>query len=351
MKICFNVSAMESGGAERVVSTLSNELVKKGHNVSIVMVSAIECRSYYKLDSKVELIALCEGFKSTPNPIKRVQILKKRLLMQKPDVVIAFLPHICVYTWLACKDIDVPYILSERNDPNTYSLIYKILIRKAFEAASGCVFQTHDAMEWYRKEKKFSDRIIFNSVGLTYIPTIGSNKEKKKSVLFVGRFDAQKNYEMLLKSFKKFLIDYPEYILDVYGDGPERENFFSILHELKLNNHVCYHGKSNTWHRDEFSAGLYVSTSDFEGMSNSLEEAAALGIPCVATDCPIGGSAELAKIFDNILLCKVKDENSFVQKMKEAVSIPCYFNGVNSKISREVIVNEWLNLINDIRRK
>lgn len=348
MRICFAVSAMESGGAERVVSTLSAELIKKGHQVTIMMVSSTKTTSYYALDENVNLIALCEGKKKASNPIKRVSALRRYFNENKPDVVVAFLPHICIYTWLALKNTDIPYILSERNDPNQYSIIYKLLIQKAFKDANACVFQTHDALAWYRKHPKETDRVIFNSVGLTFVPEIKSNLVKKKTVLFVGRLDSQKNYKMLLNAFKMFLDIHQNYILDVYGDGPKKENFLSMVNVLGIQKNVRYHGKSRTWHKDEYDAGIYVSTSDYEGMSNSLEEAAALGIPCVATNCPIGGSAELATAFNNIILTKVNDEFDFLQGMEKAIDMKSCFEGVNIKVDKKTIVEEWLSLINTV---
>ena len=342
---------MESGGAERVVSTLSDELTKKGHKVVIVMVSAIERRSYYRLNSNVELIPLCEGMRKASNLVRRVSMLKNVLKEKKTDVVVAFLPHVCVYTWLALRNTNIPYILSERNDPNQYSKIYQFLIKQAFNKANACVFQTHDALSWYRNIPKDTDRVIFNIVGLTFVPEKMSNCKKKESVLFVGRLDQQKNYDLLLRTFKRFRELYPGYILDVYGDGPEKERFLSLISELGLQKHVKYHGKSTTWHMDEYNAGMYVSTSDYEGMSNSLEEAATLGIPCVATDCPIGGSAELAGVFNNIILCKVGDEDEFLNGMISAANMNCYFETINSRVSKDTIINEWLDLLSSVGKR
>ena len=348
MHICFTVSAMQCGGAEKVVSTLSNEFSGLGHTVSIIMVSENKDDTYYQLNLNVNLYALCKGSESRVNPVNRIKLLRKKILDIKPDIVIAFLPHICVYTWLALKDTCVPYITSERNDPNTYSLVYKVLIRNAFSDADGCVFQTHDALRWYRKKNKLTDRIIPNIVGLTYQPELHSNITKKRNVVFVGRLDEQKNFSMLLKAFSLFIINHPEYTLDVYGDGPEKDTFFSLANELGLLDFIRYHGRSSNWHMDEYNAGLYVSTSDYEGMSNSLLEAATLGIPCVATDCPIGGSKELSFFFHNILLSPVRDEQLFATQMEKALSMDVCFDGINENVSKPVIVKQWLALISQI---
>ena len=348
MHICFTVSAMQTGGAERVVSTLSNELAVLGHKVTIIMVSVSQKESVYKLNENVELFALCEGYKNRVFPTKRVRILQRKVLDIKPDIVIAFLPHICVYTWAALKNTNVPFIVSERNDPNQYSKVYKLLIKQAFNKANGCVFQTHDELNWYRKKPRITDRVIFNVVGLTYTPEINENINKKQNVIFVGRIDAQKNYQLLLKAFSIFLDQHTGFVLDIYGDGPEKETFLSLASEMNLMDNIRYHGRSLTWHRDEFNAGMFVSTSDYEGMSNSLEEAATLGIPCVATDCPIGGSRELANVFDNIMLSPVGDAQLFANQMEKAFAMNVSFNGINEKVSKAVVVGQWLSLIEQL---
>ena len=351
MHICFTVSAMNTGGAERVVSTLCNELSSRGHHVSIVMASVNKKESFYDLANQIELFALCEGYAKKVSPFKRVELLRKKYEELKPDIVISFLPHICVYTWLSLRNGNIPYILSERNDPNQYSVLYKALIKKAFKAAHGCVFQTHDAIKWYRKNAKGTDRVIFNAVGLTSVPPVGMLIKRKKSVLFVGRIDEQKNYKMLLEAYKLFLEYNDEYVLDIYGDCPQEKIFFEYARKLGVEDKIHHHGKSSTWHKDEYNAGLFVSTSNYEGMSNSLQEAAALGIPCVATDCPIGGSKELSGIFDNIILSPVNDPKNFCRNMRSMVTDKTVFKGVNALVTKENITDKWIELIDVVMEK
>lgn len=351
MHICFTVSAMNCGGAERVVSTLSNELSERGHQVSIMMASANKKESFYDLTQQIELFALCEGYSKKVNPLKRIELLRKKYEELQPDIVISFLPHICVYTWLSLRNGKIPYILSERNDPNQYSILYKALIKKAFKTANGCVFQTHDAIKWYRKNAKDTDRVIFNAVGLTSVPPVDKLIERKKSVLFVGRIDEQKNYKMLLEAYKLFLEDNNEYVLDIYGDCPQEKIFYEYARKLGVEDKIHHHGKSSTWHKNEYNAGLFVSTSNYEGMSNSLQEAAALGIPCVATDCPIGGSKELSGIFNNIILSPMNDPKIFSRNMQSMLTDKTVFKGVNKLVMKDHITDKWIELIDVVMRR
>ena len=56
------------------------------------------------------------------------------------------------------------------------------------------------------------------------------------------------------------------------------------------------------------NAMVYVSSSDFEGMSNTMLEAMAMGVPTIATDCPIGGAKTVIKNGENGILTPVGNE-------------------------------------------
>ena len=350
MKIIFNVSAMQSGGAERVVSLLSAELAKRGHDVTILMVSTNQNDSFYKVDSNVSLVPLLNKETISSRFFERVKLIRQYCLSVSPDVVIAFLPHVCIYTFYALKKTGIPIILSERNDPNQYSPLYKMLLKSAFAKSDGCVFQTHDCLKWYRRRgQKASDRIIFNPVNLPFVPPAYLGAERKKSVLFVGRLDKQKNYDLGLRAFACFRKAHSDFSFDVYGDGPEKKNFFDLAHKLGLMDCLRYHGSAPDWQEREYNAALFISPSLFEGMPNSLLEAAALNIPCVATDCPIGGSKELSRLFDNIYLVNNKcSERLFCAKMEEALLLSKPKTVINNRLSLSFIVDQWIGLIESV---
>ena len=139
MRICFVCDTMESGGAERVIATLSNGFVTRGHDVTILMLSHEANSSFYSLDHRIKLLNLPEKQKAF---LKKAKNLKRAILANKPDIVISFLSYVCIYTWWALRRTKIPYVVSERNDPNQRGKIKQYLLNKSFNRASGCVFQT-----------------------------------------------------------------------------------------------------------------------------------------------------------------------------------------------------------------
>jgi len=107
----------------------------------------------------------------------------------------------------------------------------------------------------------------------------------------VGRLDKVKNYEMLLKAMPLKSSEFP-YKLILIGDGPERANLEVFVTTHRLPNVEFLGEKQNI--RDYLQVfDLFVLPSLAEGMSNTILEAMATGIPIVATR--VGGTPEIVE--------------------------------------------------------
>ena len=96
---------------------------------------------------------------------------------------------------------------------------------------------------------------------------------------------------------------------------------------------------------------MFVLTSDYEGVSNSLMEALAMGIPVIATDCPIGGSRTCIKDGYNGLLISVGDADGLCHamlKLSENSELSEYISNNAIKIRKEnnaeIIARKIINL-------
>lgn len=341
MKIVFACDTMGSGGAERVISILANSFVNKEHDVCILMIGSDASGSFYSLDNRIKLIKLEHSKNGFFNKAKE---LKHTLLNIKPDIVISFLSYVCIYTWWALKGTNIPYIVSERNDPNQRSKIKQFLLNKSFRKAAGCVFQTEDALNWYKCVSIDNSIVIHNPVNLDYYPE--GLPETKKQILYVGRLNEQKNCSMLIEAFKIFELKHPGYMLKMYGNGPLESELKKQVEESRLNNKVFIAPSSKTWQKDECCSSMFVLGSKFEGMPNVLAEALCLGIPCVSTDCTIGGPKELKKFFYDRLILSMSDSASdFALAMEQCLNISHKEVVVPKELSDRFISEKWLSFI------
>lgn len=344
MRIMFVCDTMGSGGAERVISILSNSFVNKGHDISILMIGSDAAEPFYLMNDKIKLLYLS---KETLGFFKKVKRIKKIIVVNKPDVVVSFLSYVCIYVWWALRHTRIQYIVSERNDPNQRGRLKQYLLDKSFKRASGCVFQTEDALNWYSNVSKDKSVIIHNPVSLDYCPD--KIPEIKKQILYVGRLNEQKNCSMLIEAFKLFEQKHPGYIFKMYGNGPLESELKKQVAENHLEDKVFITPSSKTWQKDECGSSMFVLGSKFEGMPNVLAEALSLGIPSVSTDCTIGGPKELKKIFPNLLvLSKDNSPSNFANAMEEALIIKRLVPEIPEELKEENIVNKWLGFIDKV---
>src|SRR5699024_2810623 len=97
--------------------------------------------------------------------------------------------------------------------------------------------------------------------------------------------------------------------------GPLKKELIDYTRELKIDDKVHLKGKVPNIQKCIKDSTVFVLSSDYEGMPNALIEAMTLGIPCVATDTPSGGPAEVIKNGYNGYLVPIKNVN----ELKDAI--------------------------------
>jgi glycosyltransferase involved in cell wall biosynthesis len=138
-----------------------------------------------------------------------------------------------------------------------------------------------------------------------------------KWVLYAGRLNQQKNPILLLRAFKRVRDDICCKLV-MAGDGPLRREVNDAIAALDLSDDVISLG----WVDNPFPlmsrATVFVLSSDYEGSSNALLQAMALGCPVIATDSP-GGSREALLNGEAGILVPPRDENALASAIKEVM--------------------------------
>lgn len=316
-KISFVITDMSSGGAERVMSLLANYFCEKGIETQIIAIKSD--RKVYPLDEQIDF-----HFIGAPRNLLKRLVHRIKTINQETadsDVIISFLWHCNVCTLLANLLNNRTIIISERSDPSSEMRglfkHFKWFRNIVYHRANKIVFQTQDARDYYNGSLKEKGIVIPNPL----TPGLPSPlQEHRKELIAAGRLTAQKNMPMMVKAFSKVHNYFPDYKLTIYGEGEERENIEDIIRSLHLESSVSMPGFCNNLLDEVIKAKLFLSSSDFEGISNSIIEALALGIPVVATDCPVGGSKQFVSSDYNGALVPMKDENAFAKAIINILS-------------------------------
>lgn len=352
-RVLFTCDTMDSGGAEKVISVLANQMAVSGIKVRIIGVA--DCRepnSFYELNQDVIYDNLRKRNGKKLSHLNRSLALRRKIKEIQPDVVISFLPNANIYTWLSLVGLSIPHIVSERNNPyvDPKEKVIRLFKKLSFFFADRCVFQTNDAKNYYSKYINDKSVIIKNPITLKWIPS-NNVANRSKTVLAVGRLTEQKNYKCLIDAFNIFNKSLDNsYILKIYGDGPLKTELESYCQSKELTQYVIFAGNDENWHEKEFNDSIYVLSSNYEGMPNALAEAMALGIPSISTDCPTYGSKELIEDGVNGMLVPINNPEELSRKMIELINKKDDFFYQNTRkmiedYSPEKITNLWIRTI------
>lgn len=321
MKILFYINQIYEGGAERVITQLASSFADLGHDS--ILVTSFEHSGEYSFSENVRRLSL-EGEELKQSRIKRnvsrVHKLRKINKAEKPDIVLSFMQEPNFRALIASIGLPCKNVVSVRNDPvreyagKLGSFVGKVLMPLL---ADGCVFQTKQASEWFPVRLREKSSVIPNEVAHVFFETERSDKEAYWVAM--GRLAPQKNYPMMIKAFVEVVKRHPEQKLKIYGAGPQRAELENLISNLGLSSNVFLCGQTHDVPSALSDAIGFLMTSDYEGMPNALMEAMAMGLPCIATDCPCGGPAELIVDGENGFLVATGDETALSNRVKALV--------------------------------
>lgn len=349
MKICFIIPCMTGGGAERVIANLANRLDEMGHEVRIMMTSSDDVA--YQLNENVFVFNL--GYRTNGSLIgrlRRITSMRGYFKKNKDMVFVSMETATNMFAIIASLFLPLHLIISERNDPNQYG--HKALRDFWYRFAKKMVFQTEDAARCYSRRLQRVGKVIPNPICEENI--VSYSGERRKRFVVVGRLEPQKNHKLLLEAYKEVADKYKDYDLFLYGKGWLEQELSNLTDSLGLTGRVHFEGFCSDVQDQIKDATAYVLSSDYEGISNSLLEAMAMGLPVISTDCPIGGSRMLIIHMKNGLLIPVGDKQALADAMcymvenpEQAKRMSDEAQKVKDRFSIQRITEEWLQYMKE----
>lgn len=317
MHIAMLIGALTKGGAERVLVNLADYFAEKGYRVT--MVTQYKKENEYPLNEKVNRIIsdITEeetGKSRLLNFVRRFFKLRNIWKRERPDVILSFIGKNNMMAILTSRFLDIPVAVSVRAEPSEeyYTPFLRRMAKCLFAQASGVILQTGRCFDFFPEKVRKKAVLLKNPIDRSFFRERYQG-ERDKTIVAVGRVDANKNHEMLIRAFARIAEEFSDYRLIIYGEGELRPKLLTLIEELTMTDRILMPGSVNNVADVIYKSEIFVLPSNTEGAPNTLMEAMAMGLCVVATDCPCGGPADLIENGYNGILTPVMNE----EKMKE----------------------------------
>ena len=344
--LIFVSNSLSRGGAERVIVNIANHFATSKYDVHLV--SRHDDKSY-ETASSIKLHYITEQ-----STFRYIRILRKLINATNPKAVISFQHTINFCTILASLPLrGMRVVVSERNDPSKarHLLLRNILRFMLYPFASTLVCQTDDAKFYFPKYIQRKSVVILNPLTPNLPQKSISVEQREKRVVNFCRLHPAKNIPLLLEAFKMFERLHPDYKLQIFGNGDEKEYLMQLVEDMQMQQMVEIHPACQDIHARVINAAMFVSSSNYEGLSNSMLEAMAMGLPTICTDCPCGGARMMIKDGVNGLLTSVGDAAKLCEAMCRVVDNPSLAKTMSTnamKLREQLdirqIAKQWENL-------
>lgn len=329
------------GGAERVITDKANFLANAGHQLLLVSYEQGQHPLPYELHPSVGYKDLdCRFFTlskySLPLHVYHFFRLRNKFRKALRSTVEDFKPDVVVLAsdWqtlmgAVVKSVNPIPVIAEFH--NTYAHImrkvessenwlrkvvtqfyYRQTISNLRKCLKLVVLTEIDAQNWRRHFDKVC--VIPNPV-TQYPEVIDDIPKDNGRIIFVGRFNHEKRIDRLITAFSMIADRCPDWHVDIFGDGNEKENLLRQIDECGLVNRVVIHEPTKAIYDEYKRSEMLVLCSEHEASPLVLVEAMACGVPCVSLDCPTGPRA-IIKDGETGLLAKDGDVNDLASKIE-----------------------------------
>lgn len=290
-RILLVAPTISGGGAERVVSVLSSALAEIGYQVILVLYKRYE--NEYALSDKVNVFILP---KRNSGEITLFYFIRKfyafRKIIQKtaPDVLIPFLPYQVEQSFLASRGLNIPMVVTVRNNPQFDTPNEKMRRRRDWIAkhTEAIFVQNEEQKAYFDAKTQKKCFVVPNPISRDILDSNYRPSGSIKRFVTMGRLEEQKNHKLLISAFAEVLKVQSDLILDIYGSGTLKDILQQQIDDLGVGDNVRLCGRTENVTETLMKYDAFVMSSNYEGMPNALMEAMGVGLACISTDCPMG---------------------------------------------------------------
>lgn len=362
------------GGIEKSVVSLANMLCDN-YKVEIACCYKLYNEPAFSLDKRVKVKYLLKDLKPNRDEFKTalkkkniINILKEgfksiKILHERKSKMIEYIQNTKADVIVSTRDIFNEW-LGEHGKKNTLKIGWEHNhYHNDFKYARGVVRSVYNLdyfvlvsnslKDYYEKKlTKSKCKCLYIPNTIDKIPPRKSTLEEKR-LICVGRLSEEKGHMDLLKIFALLIKDFPEWQLDIIGDGNEREKLEEFIKKHSISEKVILHGFRDKDYINKMlqKSSIYIMTSYTESFGIVLIEAMSHGVPCVAFDSA-EGAKELIDSGMNGYLIKHRSFSAMIKKLSDLMEqrdtrlkIGEAARKKAKQYTVEIVKEDWINLI------
>ncbi len=354
ISILFILPDLETGGAERIVTTIANHLPRSTFEPKIMLLRK-EGGYLEFLKDDVEVIDL-----KTPRIRHSLLPILKEIRKRKPDIVFSGFGEVNAYLALFIKFFPkIKFIARETNVVSKHVNRKEIrFFYKFYNNYDKIICQSddmqNDLIENFRikKEKlvKINNPVDFEFINekLAISEKPETFKDDFKNIVAIGNLSSRKGFDNLLKVFSHLKNE--KILLHILGDGKDKDLLHQMKNDLELEN-VIFHGQQKNPYQFLKFADLFILSSRYEGFPNALLEAGACGTYSLANNCP-GGITEIIQPGINGEIFNIENHEEFANNilriLRDNHDSEAIKNSISTRFSKDFILDKYENIFKEI---
>lgn len=383
MNILYLIPSLSnSGGMERVLTDKVNYLIKLGNYSITILTTDMKATEspFYELDVNIKVINLEIFFDSIFNlPLlkkrKESKVLLEMYERKLSKYILDNQVDICIsmgakeLEFFSKLDVPVVKIFESHFNPTVRSsfiavhkgssLFWRILgkyrdwqyLQQTKNLDQVVVLTKNAQIEW---KKTHNNVCLINNPSPFVTISDKIDFTEYKRAIAIGRLEDQKGFDLLIESWRNVYSKYPNWKLDIFGEGSKKNLLQKKINENNLDQVITLKGTTRNVQQELLTSDFYVMSSRYEGLPMVLLESISNGLPIVSFDCPTGP----AEIIENndcgilVLNGNINDLSEKIISMIENVDLRKKMSTIaiekSKKYSIELIMRQWEQLFTEM---
>lgn len=354
-KICFLSGCLDNpGGTERVGISIANELVKE-YEVHIISMSKKE-KPYFDISNKIKIHYLnLSSDSNKKNFLKILFMIFQYIKKNKIDILIEIDLILRIYTLpiqLLNKNLKIisweHFYYGENLGVKLRDYCRKIAAKKS----DIIITLTKQDMDNYIKFEKIKNKIIVIPNPLPK-KLIMKSQLKNKKIICVGRLTKQKGFDILINGSLKFFLKYPEWELEIFGEGEDRKELLDLIKKQKLEKNIKINEPTRNIYDEYLKSTIFILPSRFEPFGMVLIEAMSCGLVPIAFNS-LGPNEIITNNYDGLIINEGNIEELFLQLeklIKDKEMLKFLSENAREKVKKyyiEEVIKKWRMIIDEL---